>query len=197
MSALHSDVYRPPRRRLGDGQLMRLVAESDDPPAFAILYERHRRAALALATQICARHAVAEEVVQEAFLSLWRSRGHYDDRRGGVRAWLLWIVRNRAIDVLRQGVIHDGSPAGLDVSDHAFHAHEHIDHEVSRRENAREVLAALDCLPPEQSSVIALAYYGGYTQAEIASMLDTPLGTVKGRMRLGLSKMADGLLASA
>jgi RNA polymerase sigma-70 factor (ECF subfamily) len=197
MSASHGHAHRPPSRRLGDGELMRLVAVRDDPLAFAIIYDRHSRAALALATQICSRHAVAEEVVQEAFLSLWRSRGHYDDRRGAVRPWLLWIVRNRAIDVLRQGILYDGAPAGLELIDDLLHAHEHIDDEVSRREDAREVLAALDGLPQEQSSVIALAYYGGYTQAEIASMLGTPIGTVKGRMRLGLRKMAQSFLTTA
>ncbi|HXC45500.1 MAG TPA: sigma-70 family RNA polymerase sigma factor [Solirubrobacteraceae bacterium] len=166
---------------------MVLVAR-DDASAFEVLYGRHAGAALALAMQMCRRRAVAEEVVQEAFLSFWRSRRRFDGGRGNVRAWVLGIVRNRAIDVLRQSVAND-----LIDANHAedlLEARERTDHEVGRREGARELLAALGGLPPEQSCVITLAYYGGYTHTEIASMLDTPIGTVKGRMRLGLRKMA-------
>lgn len=168
---------------------MALVVDGDSH-AFALLYERHVRAAVALASQMCARRAIAEEVVQEAFLSVWRSRRHFDRSRGSVRAWVLGIVRNRAIDVLRQGVALravDGSDRHLED---LLEARELTDGEVGRRERARELRVALDGLPPEQSCVITLAYYGGYTQTEIASMLDTPVGTVKGRMRLGLRKMA-------
>jgi RNA polymerase sigma-70 factor (ECF subfamily) len=176
-------------RRLSDDALMALVAE-DDSRAFALLYERHVRAAVALATQMCVRRAIAEEVTQEAFLSFWRSRRHFDRGRGSVRTWILGIVRNRAIDVLRHSVASwalDGSEQELEE---VLVARDLTDGEVGRRERARELRAALDGLPPEQSRVIALAYYGGYTHAEIASMLDTPVGTVKGRMRLGLRKMA-------
>jgi RNA polymerase sigma-70 factor, ECF subfamily len=174
--------------RLSDDALMVLVARGD-PGAFEVLYDRHVHAALALATQMCRRRAIAEEVVQEAFLSFWRSRGHFDRRRGNVKAWVLGIVRNRAIDVLRQRVAHDLADANGQVED-LLEARERTDHEVGRREGARELLAALGGLPPEQSCVITLAYYGGYTHTEIASMLDTPVGTIKGRMRLGLRKMA-------
>lgn len=174
--------------RLPDDALMVLVMR-DDPNAFEVLYDRHVRAALALATQMCRRRAIAEEVVQEAFLSFWRSRGHFDRTRGNVRAWVLGIVRNRAIDVLRRSVAHDLADANRQVED-LLEAREHTDHEAGQREGARELLAALGGLPPEQSCVITLAYYGGYTHTEIAHMLDTPVGTIKGRMRLGLRKMA-------
>jgi RNA polymerase sigma-70 factor (ECF subfamily) len=167
---------------------MALVVQGDRS-AFEMLYDRHVHAALALATQMCRRRAIAEEVVQEAFLSLWRSRRHFDRKRGNVRSWVLGIVRNRAIDVLRQSVAHDLADANRQMDD-LIEARERTDHEVGRREGARELLAALGGLPPEQSCVITLAYYGGYTHTEIASMLDTPVGTVKGRMRLGLRKMA-------
>jgi RNA polymerase sigma-70 factor (ECF subfamily) len=174
--------------RLSDDALMALVARGDSS-AFGVLYDRHARAALTLATHMCRRRAIAEEVVQEAFLSFWRSRRHFDRTRGNVRGWVLGIVRNRAIDVLRQSVAHDLADANRQVED-LLEARERTDHEVGRREGARELLAALGGLPPEQSCVITLAYYGGYTHTEIASMLDTPIGTVKGRMRLGLRKMA-------
>lgn len=176
---------------------MLMVAAESNPLAFAAIYERHVRTALALALHICSRQAVAEEIVQEAFLSLWRSRRQYDHSRGQVRPWLLWTVRNRAIDALRQSVSQESSETASPAIDELFTARERTDQEARRREQGREVLAALDGLPNEQSLVLTLAYYGGYTQAEIASMLDTPLGTVKGRMRLGLRKMGEGALALA
>jgi RNA polymerase sigma-70 factor, ECF subfamily len=178
--------------RLSDETLMALVAR-DDPDAFALLYGRHARAAVALATQMCRRRAIAEEVVQEAFLSCWRSRRHFDSARGSVKAWVLGIVRNRAIDVLRQNVAHEVSDFAERGVEELLEARERTDGEVGRRERSRELLAALDGLPPEQSCVITLAYYGGYTHTEIATMLDTPIGTVKGRMRLGLRKMASSV----
>jgi len=173
---------------------MALVAQGD-PDAFALLYQRYVRAAVALATQMCSRSAIAEEVVQEAFLSFWRSRRHFDRSRGSVRTWMLGIVRNRAIDVLRHNVAHEIADASDQGVEDLLEARERTDGEVGRRERARELLAALDCLPPEQSCVITLAYYGGYTHTEIATMLDTPIGTVKGRMRLGLRKMAGSIPA--
>jgi RNA polymerase sigma-70 factor (ECF subfamily) len=180
--------------RLSDGILMELVVEDDDPDAFALLYERHVRAALMLAMQMCPQQVIAEEVVQEAFLSFWRSRRHFDASRGSVRAWVLGIVRNRAIDVLRQNVVHVADASDRSVED-LLEAREHTDGEVGQRERARELLVALDGLPPEQSCAITLAYYGGYTHTEIATMLDTPIGTVKGRIRLGLRKMASSIPA--
>jgi RNA polymerase sigma-70 factor (ECF subfamily) len=134
--------------------------------------------------------------VQEAFLSFWRSRRHFDRQRGSVRAWVLGIVRNRAIDVLRQSVAHEVAGSTDHGVEDVVPSLELTDGEVSRRERSRELLAALDGLPPEQSCVLTLAYYGGYTHTEIATMLDTPIGTVKGRMRLGLRKMASSVPAT-
>jgi RNA polymerase sigma-70 factor (ECF subfamily) len=184
-------------RCLADEQLMRLIGEDEDPLAFAVLYERHLGSAFRLALQICSRHAIAEEVVQEAFLALWRNRSQYDRRRGSVRGWLLWIVRNRAIDVLRQTIPHESLQQGDELIGELARAQEAADQQASRREDTRSMIAALELLPHEQSAVIALAYYGGYTHNEIAAMLDTPVGTVKGRMRLGLQKMAESFSAAA
>lgn len=175
--------------RFSDEALMALVVEGDTH-AFALLYRRYVRPAAALAAQMCPRSVIAEEVVQEAFLSFWRSRRHFDRNRGSVKAWVLGIVRNRAIDALRQSVAHEIAAANDRGVEEVLEAREHTYGEVGRREQARELRAAIDCLPPEQSRVITLAYYGGYTHVEIATMLDTPIGTVKGRMRLGLRKMA-------
>jgi len=129
-------------------------------------------------------------VTQEAFVSIWRSGARYDAARGSVRSWTLGIVRNRAIDLLRS---RSGRAPKLDFDDEmaleARPAEERTDDEALRRETARELRGALGELPGEQSKVIELAYFGGFSQAEIAEMLSVPLGTVKGRMRLGLEKI--------
>lgn len=161
-----------------------------DTAAFAVLYRRHVSAADALAIRMCVRRAVAEEVVQEAFLSFWRSRAGFDSRRGSVRTWVLGIVRNRAIDVLRQNVANEIATTSAQGIAELLEADELTEREVGTRERAHALRVALAGLPPEQGRVIALAYYGGYSHSEIATMLDTPVGTVKGRMRLGLRKMA-------
>lgn len=187
---------KAPLRRQPDEMLMSLMTNGD-AEAFAILFRRHRRAAAGLAMQMCGRAAIAEEVVQEAFLSFWRSRASFDRARGSVRTWVLGIVRNRAIDVLRQSVAQEM----VTTSDHGLaellEADELTERDVAQRERAHTLRAALDGLPPEQSRVIELAFYGGYSHSEIASMLDTPVGTVKGRMRLGLRKMAVAVAAPA
>jgi RNA polymerase sigma-70 factor, ECF subfamily len=174
---------------LADEELMQLVRENNNSPAFAILYERHARASFALALHICGRPALAEDIVQEAFLSLWRSAPCYDSSRGTLRTWVLGIVHNRAIDALRCRVTRDLGWVSDDGIEEQFEAAERTEREVGRRDAAREVRAILQRLPPEQSRVIELAYYGGLTNAEIAAMLDAPVGTIKGRMRLGLKKM--------
>lgn len=166
-----------------------------DARAFAVLYGRHRRAAAALALRMCARPAIAEEVLQEAFLSFWRSRASFDRARGSVRTWVLGIVRNRAIDALRQSVAQELATTSDQAVADRLEADELTERDAARHERARALRAALDGLPPEQSRVIALAFYGGYSHSEIATMLDTPVGTVKGRMRLGLRKMAVSVAA--
>ncbi|MGH2878257.1 MAG: RNA polymerase sigma factor [Solirubrobacteraceae bacterium] len=185
----HFDDKAPLLQRLPDEVLMSFMVE-DDTAAFAVLYRRHLNSAVALANQMCARRAIAEEVVQEAFLSFWRSRAGFDSRRGSVRTWVLGIVRNRAIDVLRQSVANEIATISEQGLAEMLEADELTERQVGARERARALRTALDDLPPEQSRVIALAYYGGYSHSEIATMLDTPVGTVKGRMRLGLRKMA-------
>jgi RNA polymerase sigma-70 factor (ECF subfamily) len=179
-------------RRLADEDLMQLVAENDDA-AFAILYERHTNVAFSLAFRMCGKRAIAEEVVQEAFLSMWRSGSRYDRMRGSVRTWVLGIVHNRAIDALRRGTVHDRGRISDEGIEERLEAPDRTDLEVGRRDEAREIRQALDGLPVEQSNVIELAYYGGFTHSEIATMLDTPIGTIKGRMRLGLQKLRSQL----
>lgn len=171
---------------------MQLVRESDSI-AFAVVYERHCDAAFSLAFRMCGKQGIAEDVVQEAFLSLWRSSTRYDHMRGSLRTWVLGIVHNRAIDSLRRGVIQDRGRISDEGIEEHVEAAERTDVEVGRRDEAREIRAVLEGLPPDQARVIELAYYGGFTHSEIASMLDTPVGTIKGRMRLGLQKMRSQL----
>jgi RNA polymerase sigma-70 factor, ECF subfamily len=175
-------------RDLADEEVMQLV-QREDPRAFELLYDRHGGAAYSLAYRITGRQAAAEDVVQEALLSIWRSRLRYDQTRGSVRTWILGIVHNRAIDGLRRSSVHDRRRATLEVVEERFEAKERTDVEVARREEARSVRGALETLPAEQRKTIELAYFGGFSHTQIAEMLHEPVGTVKGRMRLGLEKM--------
>ncbi len=173
---------------LADEELMHLVYRSD-AAAFEVIYDRHADAAFSLAYRMCAQRALAEDVVQEAFLSLWRSRARYDRQRGSVRTWVLGIVHNRSIDALRRRAVRDRGIVHEEGIEERLVAPERTDAEFARREEAREIRDALEQLPAEQSRVIELAYFGGMTHVQIAAMLDTPVGTIKGRMRLGLAKM--------
>jgi RNA polymerase sigma-70 factor, ECF subfamily len=179
-------------QRLADEDLMQLMARGRSD-AFELVYERHADAAFSLAYRMCGARGVAEDVVQEAFISLWRSGARYDRRRGSVRTWILGIVHNRAIDGLRRSLVHDRRRASDEGLAERFEAPERTEAEAERREDAASVRAALEELPPEQSRVIELAYFGGFTHSEIAEMLEAPIGTVKGRMRLGLEKMRSTL----
>jgi RNA polymerase sigma-70 factor, ECF subfamily len=183
--------------RLADEELMPRIG-SKDAGAFEVFYDRHGGAAYSLAYRIVGERAAAEDVTQEAFVSIWRSGARYDRARGSVRSWTLGIVRNRAIDLLRS---RSSRAPKLDFDDDAVleqrPADELTEDEALRRETADEVRGALSELPGEQSRVIELAYFGGFSQSEIAAMVGVPLGTVKGRMRLGLEKirgrLAEGL----
>lgn len=160
-----------------------------DARAFEVVFDRHSGPAFSLAYRMCGSTARAEDVVQESFLSLWRSGARYDRVRGSVRSWVLSTVHNRAIDALR----HELSTASRDVVDEGVTEQLRAPHETAaeaeRRDDARQVRSALDELPPDQRRVIELAFFGGFTHREIAEMLSLPPGTVKGRMRLGLTKL--------
>lgn len=174
-----------------------VLVDRKDPDAFERFYDRHSGAAFSLAHRIVGDRIQAQDVIQEGFLSIWRSKVPYDPARGSVRSWTLGIIRNRSIDALRRGA----SPTRkLDLDDDAAlegrPAAEMTDSEAIRREMAGRVRGVLGELPEDQSQVIALAYFGGFSQSEIAQMLSAPLGTIKGRMRLGLEKMRAALAES-
>jgi RNA polymerase sigma-70 factor (ECF subfamily) len=182
--------------RLADEELMPLIG-ARDADAFEVFYDRHGGVAYSLAYRIVGERAAAEDVVQEAFISIWRSGARYDRTRGSVRSWTLGVVRNRAIDLLRRR----GGRTPLDFDDDSIleqrQAPERTEEEALARETADEVRGAIGELPGEQSKVIELAYFGGFSQSEIAQMLGVPLGTVKGRLRLGLEKMRGALAGGA
>jgi len=179
---------------LADEEIMHLVQDGN-PRAFEMLYDRHGGAGFSLAYRMVGDRVTAEDVAQEAFLSIWRSRDRYQPDRGSVRTWVLGIVHHRAIDALRRNLVHErrrSSAEGIEER-HEAPERERTDVEAARREEAQHVRAALGELPDEQNRVIELAYFGGFSHSQIAAMLDMPIGTVKGRMRLGLEKLRKGL----
>ena len=167
---------------------MQLVQQGD-PRAFELLYDRHGGPAFSLAYRMVGDRVTAEDISQEAFLSIWRSRLRYQAERGSVRTWVLGVVHHRTIDALRRNLVHDRRRASAEGLEERQEAPERTDVEVARRDEARSVRAAIETLPDEQTKVIELAYFGGFTHTQIAEMLDMPIGTVKGRMRLGLEKL--------
>ncbi len=174
---------------LADEDLISLV-EADDAQAFAALYDRHSRAAYSLAYRMMGEKQAAEDLVQDAFLKVWRGAGGYRAERGSVRTWLLSIVHNRGIDQLRSIMSRRRMQDKIEASAPMSQPSEAFAQSWrnSQREQVRE---ALSILPEEQLKVLELAYFSGYTHVEIAQLLELPLGTVKGRMRLGLKKMKD------
>lgn len=166
-----------------------LLVQEERMDAFGLVYDRHAGASFSLAYRMVGNSAAAEDIVQEAFLSIWRSRVRYAAERGSVRNWVLGIVRNRAIDAVRRSAVHDRRRASAEGIEEEQEARELTDVEAARREEARALRGILDGLPDEQGRVIQLAYFGGFSHSEIAELLATPIGTVKGRMRLGLEKM--------
>ena len=174
---------------LTDADLM-LRVQAEDDVAFRALYDRHVSTAFGVALGITRTPRLAEETVQDAFLTVWRSRAAYVAARGSVAAWLLTITRSRALDALRRVSRHDRPWEPLDDHDLADPRDEALDDQAARGEDHRAIRAAITALPTEQATALALAYYGDLSHAEIAAHLDLPLGTVKGRIRLGLRRLS-------
>jgi RNA polymerase sigma-70 factor (ECF subfamily) len=174
---------------LADEDLIALIG-SGDTQAFAVLYDRHGKVAYSLAYRMMGERQAAEDLVQEAFLKAWRAAESYLVEKASVRTWILSIVHNGGIDQLRstasrrrtQDKVEAQTPASQpsEAFGQAWHN--------SKREQVREALRGL---PLEQLKVLELAYFSGYTHTEIAELLELPLGTVKGRMRLGLKKIRE------
>ncbi len=165
------------------------VVHGGDARAFGVIFDRHAGAAFSLAYRMCGHQTMAEDIVQDAFLSLWRGGARYDAARGSVRSWVLGAVHHKTIDSFR----HETAKRGRDVNDdpavERIAARDRPDLEIEKQDDARRVRGALERLPMDQRRVIELAYCGGFTHSEIAAMLELPAGTVKGRVRLGLVKL--------
>lgn len=173
-------------REVTDRELMQQLCERD-LLALEILHDRHMPAALGLACRVLRDRSYAEDVVQETFLIVWRQPDRYDPARGSVRSWLMAIVHHRSIDKIRRlraaGIHVELTPNIVDRSEV-----DPADLAVAALEHER-VRGALEQLPTEQRQAIELSFLYGRTHAEIAELMNCPLGTVKGRIRIGLDKL--------
>jgi RNA polymerase sigma-70 factor (ECF subfamily) len=172
-----------------DDALLTAIQERNDA-ALGELYDRYCRLALGVAYRILGERGVAEDVVQEAFLNVWRKASGYQPGRGSVRTWLLTIVHNLAIDRRRGRYRREMTDVQIDDVEYALGTDDDdLFSTVTGAIEADQVRQAIANLPPEQRQPIVLAYFGGLTHQEIADQTGTPLGTVKSRMRLGLQKL--------
>src|SRR5215218_5028735 len=174
---------------LADEDLISLV-EASDAEAFATLYDRHGRAAFSLAYRMMGERQASEDLAQDAFLKVWRGASSYRSERGSVRTWILSIVHNRGIDQLRSQASRRRTQDRVEATAPRSQPSEAFA-ETWRNSQRDQVREALNTLPSEQLKILELAYFSGYTHVEISELLRLPLGTVKGRMRLGLKKIRD------
>ncbi|TMC80702.1 MAG: sigma-70 family RNA polymerase sigma factor [Chloroflexi bacterium] len=191
----------PPRCSAGGGQVVAASGDQElaaglaagNHEALAELYDRYAGLAYGVAIRVLGDPGRAEDAVQDAFMNVWNRAAGLDLERGSLRAWLLTSVRNRCIDYLRGRGAHERQERELQPE---------LAYAVSTSDPWREVALSLEraavrdamaSLPTEQRQVVEMAYFGGYTHAEIAGMTRVPLGTVKGRMRLALEKMGSYL----
>jgi RNA polymerase sigma factor (sigma-70 family) len=202
-----ADAVETPR---DDGGRVRSTARRGDPPDEALvlrladgdraalgeLYDRYGRVAYSLASRICVDPGIAEDVVQEVFLAVWSTPQGYDGARGAFVTWLLTLVHHKSVDaVRRESTIRRRTvPEAEDGGDWSPPPDPGADHAALGAVVAAQVRAALGALPNEQRLALALAYYGGYTQREVAALMGVPLGTVKSRMFNGVQRLRDLLV---
>lgn len=173
-----------------DERLVALVA-SGDSDAIGQLYDRYSRPAYSLARRICGDDGISEDVVQEAFLALWRDPQRFDPARGSFGSWMLTLVHHKAVDaVRRESTTRRRTVPAADGGDEwNAPAGPGADQAAIGSVLAGHVRTALGRLPDEQREALALAYYGGYTQREVASITGVPIGTVKSRMFTGVQRL--------
>jgi len=176
---------------LSDEALVALVARSDDA-ALAALYDRYSRVAYGLALRVLRDATLAQDAVQEAFLAAWRNAPSFDPRLAKPSTWLLTFVHRRAVDLVRREERRRTEP----MPEAPEAPTEATDDVAALRERRQIVQHALRRLPHEQREALELAYYGGFTQSELADRLGVPLGTIKSRMFGGLARLRE-LLAEA
>jgi RNA polymerase sigma factor (sigma-70 family) len=170
---------------LSDEALVALIAR-DDEEALTELYRRLAGAAYGLAHRVLRDDALAQDAVQEAFVAVWRSAARFRADRAKPRTWVLMFVHRRAVDLVRREERRRG-----DVLDEQARAQTDVRDEGDAAVLRQTIRTALRRLPPDQREAIELAYYGGYTQSELAERLGQPLGTIKSRMFAGLSRLRD------
>lgn len=175
-----------------DESLVRAVA-ARRADAIDLLYARYGRPAFALARRIVGDDGFAEDIVQEVFLMLWRDPGRFDRTRGGFASWLLSVTHHKSVDAVRreESLRRRRNQAAELLEDTA--GTPGVDEEVWQQLRREQVRGALQKLPDTQREALALAYYGGYTQREVAALTGAPLGTVKTRMLLGMRRLAEAL----
>jgi RNA polymerase sigma-70 factor (ECF subfamily) len=179
-------------RALQDDQLVALLAERD-AGALEALYDRYGRVAYSLARRIVADDTLAQDAVREAFLSIWRDAGRFDAARGTVSTCLLAMTHHRAVDVVRREEVLRRRRTSDQALAFEPDPKRGVEDDVEAAERRHQARAALAELPQAQREALALAYFGGYTQREVASLVGVPLGTVKTRMAAGMRRLKDVL----
>ena len=195
----HSEPDWSMRRQhahLSDEALVALAARGDES-ALAELYDRVGRVAYGLALRIVRDERLAEDAVQEGFLAVWRSAAAFRAERAKASTWILTLVHRRAVDLVRREERRRTEPLPDEIPLPAGQAAEPTDEAAWLRYERERVQQALGQLPDTQREALELAYYGGYTQSELAERLGVPLGTIKSRMFAGLARLRELLDESA
>lgn len=177
-----------------DDAILDRIARGDQT-ALDAFYQRHGRTAFGLAYRVLGDPEAAEEAVQDSFLTIWRRAERFDPARGAARAWLLTVVRNRAIDLLRARESRPKTGASIEDARDLQATDADPADSALRRATAETVRAALASLSTEQREVVELAFFGGFSYPEVAERTKAPLGTVKSRMRLAMERLRGALLA--
>jgi RNA polymerase sigma-70 factor (ECF subfamily) len=188
-------MIKPDQSELLDRELISRIRGGDED-AFKGLFRRYAPSARALAQRVVRQPNLAEDIVQEAFLSIWENPDGYDSARGSVRSWLMTTVHHRAVDAVRREEAHRrrADEAAGDTAILVQDPADQVVEEVGLPHERAAILSALDGLPPEQRQVIELMYFDGLTQSKIADRLQLPLGTVKSRTLLGMRRLRTSLV---
>ncbi|MFN8593287.1 MAG: sigma-70 family RNA polymerase sigma factor [Thermomicrobiales bacterium] len=195
IAGIHAGTPAPnvtERREPDDLTLITAIAAGDSA-ALDQLYVRYRPAALAAAYSVLRDAATAEDILHETFLSVWRSAASYRPERGSLRSWLMTITRNAAIDYLRARKLLVQPTLDLDLYERREHVTEDVPATVEATIAATRLHRAVQALPAAQRDAVELAFFSGLTHGEIAARTGLPLGTVKGRLRLGMRRLRHDL----
>ena len=190
MSRIIKIILQPETVQIPDADLLRAVAQGDEE-SLAAIYDRYRTILFGLLFRILGNRAEAEDVLQEVFVQVWQRARDFDENRGKAFTWLVTLARSRAIDRLRSldsrsRTIEAATKESADAVGDAIE-------DAINNERGEVVRAALKELPEEQRAALLMAYFDGFSQSEIAERTNTPLGTVKTRMRTGMTKLREVL----